>query len=64
MPHPLKGRFRFTEFSPFPAVVGRLTNKNGAQLSSENKNSYFEVCIAFSIMLNSSRQPISVGYLF
>jgi hypothetical protein len=33
-----------------PAFVGRLTNKNEAQLSSENKNSYFEVCIVFNIM--------------
>jgi len=36
------------------AVVGRLTNKNEAQLSSKNKNSYFEACIAFNIMLKTN----------
>jgi len=39
---------------PAPALVGRLTNKNEAQLSSENKNSYFEVCIVFNIMLKTN----------
>ena len=45
----------------FPALVGCLTSKNEAQLPGENKNSYFEVCIVFNIMLNSSLLPISTG---
>ena len=42
----------------FRAVVGRLTNKNGAQSFSKNKNSYFEACIVFNITPNFSPLPI------